>query len=145
MGRKGWRSPSFYKPLFLKPVTCAVQRINHVERVVHLLEFLADALDVTVDGTIIDINLIIVSGIHQGVAAFDHTGTHGERLHDEEFGDSERDRFVLSGAHVALRVDAELAALKHLTCRRRRNVSIPSMRGILMSRMARSGGFELNP
>ena len=43
------------------------------------LEFLADALDVTVDGTIIDVNLIIVSGIHQGVAAFDHTGTHGER------------------------------------------------------------------
>src|SRR5215211_5766184 len=29
--------------------------------------------------------------------------------------------------------------------RRRRSVSIPSMRGILMSRMARSGGDDLNP
>jgi hypothetical protein len=32
------------------------------------------------DGTIIDINLIIVSGVHQGVSAFDHTGTHGKCL-----------------------------------------------------------------
>ena len=47
-----------------------------------MLEFLAHALDVTVDCTIIDINLIIVSGIHQGVAAFDHSGAHGERLHN---------------------------------------------------------------
>ena len=30
-------------------------------------------------------------------------------------------------------------------CRSRRNVSIPSMRGILMSRMARSGGAVLKP
>jgi hypothetical protein len=50
-----------------------VQRINHVERIIHLLEFLANALDVTVDCTIIDINLIIVSGVHQSVAAFDYT------------------------------------------------------------------------
>ena len=28
------------------------------------------------------INLIIVSSVHQGVAAFDHTGTCGERLQD---------------------------------------------------------------
>jgi hypothetical protein len=37
---------------------------------------------VAVDGAVININLIIVSGIHQGVAAFDHTGTQSERLHD---------------------------------------------------------------
>src|SRR5580704_8498352 len=109
-------SPRFYKPLFLKPVPHPVQRINHVERVVHSLEFLAHAFDVTVDGTIIDVNLIIVNGIHQGVTAFDYAGAHGECLHDQEFGDGEGDRFVLPGAHVALRVDAELAALKHLTC-----------------------------
>src|SRR5215211_6162598 len=30
-------------------------------------------------------------------------------------------------------------------CRNRRSVSMPSMRGILMSRMARSGGDDLNP
>src|ERR1700683_2625321 len=108
-------SPRFYNLLFLKPVTHPVQRINHVKRIVHSLEFLAHAFDVTVDGTIIDVNLIIVNGVHQGVTAFDYAGAHGERLHDQEFGDSEGDRFVLPGAHVALRVDAELAALQHLS------------------------------
>jgi len=46
---------------------------------------------VTVDCTIIYINLIIVGGIHQGVAAFDHAGTRGERLQDHELGDGQRD------------------------------------------------------
>ena len=68
------------KSLFLKPVTYPVQRINHVESIVHLPEFFAHALYVTIDGTIIDINLIVVSGVHQGVSAFDHTGTRRKRL-----------------------------------------------------------------
>ena len=59
-----------------------MQRINHVESVVHQLEFLAHALDVTIDCTIIDLNLIVVSGVHQGVAALDHTGKRGKRLKD---------------------------------------------------------------
>jgi hypothetical protein len=47
-------------PLFLKPVTHPINRFDHVEGVVDCLEFISQALDVTVDTTIIDINVIIV-------------------------------------------------------------------------------------
>ena len=58
------------------------------KRVLSLLKFLAQSLDVTVNGTIININLIIVGGIHQSVAAIDYAGTCGERLQDQKFGDA---------------------------------------------------------
>jgi hypothetical protein len=46
-------------------------------------------LDVKVDRTVIGINLIIVSGIHHSIPAFDDTGTLGKRLQDRELGDCE--------------------------------------------------------
>jgi len=70
----------FQKSLFLKPVPHPIKRIDHVEGVVGLLDFLAQALDVTVNCAIIDINLIIISDIHQGIAALDYAGTGGECL-----------------------------------------------------------------
>src|SRR4051812_14818235 len=56
----------------LEPITDAVKRFDHVEVVVGPLELLAQALDVAVDGSVIDIDLIVVGGIHQCIAALDH-------------------------------------------------------------------------
>src|SRR5215471_14526467 len=78
-------------PLFLKPVTHPIKRFDLVKGLFDLLEFLPHPLNVTVDCTVIDINLIVTGGIHQSIAAFDHTGARGERLQDQELGDGERD------------------------------------------------------
>src|SRR5262249_41686999 len=40
---------------FLEAISDAVQRLDHLEGVVHRLELLAQALDVTVDGAVIDV------------------------------------------------------------------------------------------
>src|SRR6478672_9180666 len=99
---------------FLEAVTDAIERLDHVEIVVGRLELLAQPLDVAVDGPVIDIDLIVIGGVHQSVAALHHAGPARERLQDEEFGDRERHRFVLPSAGVALRVHAQQAALQHL-------------------------------
>src|SRR6516162_10851218 len=51
--------------LFLEPVAHSVKRLDHVEVVVGLLELLAQALDVAVNGTVVDIDLIVIGGVHQ--------------------------------------------------------------------------------
>src|SRR5258707_200997 len=57
---------------FLEAIAHAVERLDHVEGVVNDLEFLAQALDVAVDRAVVDIDLVVVGGIHQGVATFHH-------------------------------------------------------------------------
>src|SRR3984893_16178842 len=90
------------RALFLETITYAVQRLDHIEFVVTGLEFLAQPLDVAVDGPIVDIDLIVIGRIHQGIAAFDYAGPAGQRLQNEKFGDGEGYRLVLPGAGVAL-------------------------------------------
>src|SRR6266849_1727062 len=70
----------------LEAIADAVERFDHVEIVVGALELLAQALDVAVDGAVVDIDLIVVGRVHQGVAALDHAGTARERLQDQELG-----------------------------------------------------------
>ena len=71
--------------LLLEPVTHPIECFDHIKRIFSLLELFAQALDVAVDCTVIDVYLIVVGCIHQGVAAFNHTGPGGERLKDDEF------------------------------------------------------------
>src|ERR1700735_4301576 len=59
---------------FLEAVADAVQGFDHLEIVVHDLELLAQPFDVAVDSAIVDIDLIVIGGIHQGVAAFHYAG-----------------------------------------------------------------------
>src|SRR5215208_7782843 len=87
---------------FLEAITDAIQRLDHVEGVVHRLELLAQTLDVAVDRAVIHIDLVVVSGIHQRVAALDHARPAGQGLEDEEFGDREGDGIALPGAGMAL-------------------------------------------
>jgi hypothetical protein len=69
---------------------------------------------VAVDGAVVDVDLIVIGGVHQRVAAFDDAGTGGECLQNQEFGDREGDRVVLPGAGVPLGIHAQLAALERL-------------------------------
>jgi hypothetical protein len=52
---------------------------------------------VAVDRAVVDVDLVVIGDIHQGVAAFHHAGTGGDRLQDQELGDREGDRLVLPG------------------------------------------------
>src|SRR5688572_17134507 len=98
---------------FLEAVADAVERLDHVEVVVDLLELLAQPLDVAVDGAVIDVHLVIIRGIHERVPRLDDAGARRERLQDEELGDGERYRALVPVAGMPFRIELELAALQH--------------------------------
>src|SRR5215831_2975752 len=50
-------------------VTDTIEGFDGVEVAVHLTELLAHPLDVTVDGAVVDVDLVVVGGVHQVVAA----------------------------------------------------------------------------
>jgi hypothetical protein len=60
---------------------------------------------VTVDCAVIDINLIVISGIHQGVAIFENTWTLRKRLQNQEFSDRKRDTLAALSRKNALIVE----------------------------------------
>src|SRR5216684_7398458 len=91
---------------FLEAVADAVQGFDHLEIVVHDLELLAQPLDVAVDGAIVDIDLVVIGRVHQGVAAFHDAGAGGQRLQDQKFRHGQRHRLVLPGAGMTLRIHA---------------------------------------
>src|SRR6476659_9724024 len=70
---------------FLESVADAVKRLNGLEALVGQLELLAQTLDVAVDRAVIDVDLIVIGGIHERVAALDDAGALGERLENQEF------------------------------------------------------------
>src|SRR3954447_1472264 len=94
----------FLRLHLLEPIADAIQRFDHVEVVVGPLELLAQALDVAVDGAVVDVDLIVVGGIHQRIAALDHAGPARERLQDQELGDRQRDRLRFPRAGIGLPV-----------------------------------------
>src|ERR1700730_12891016 len=99
---------------FLKAIADPVQGLNHIEFAVGRLEPLAQTFDVAVDGAVVDIDLIVVGHVHQGVPAPDHAWTADQRLQDPEFSDRQSDGLVLPGAAVALRIHAKVTALDWL-------------------------------
>src|SRR5438477_13029499 len=98
----------------LEAVADTVERLDHVEAVVGLLELLAQALDVAVDGAVVDIDLVVVGRIHQGIAALHHAGALSQGVQDQELGDGEHHLLALPGAGVALRVHAQQPAVQDL-------------------------------
>jgi hypothetical protein len=91
---------------FLKAITDTVQRFDHVEFVVAGLEFFAQPFDVTVNGAIVHIDLIVIGRVHQGVAAFHYARAARQGLQDQKLGYGERHLLVFPGAGVAFRIHA---------------------------------------
>jgi hypothetical protein len=58
---------------FSKAVPDTIECIDHVEAAVHYPKFLAHSLDVAINGSIFDMDIIAIGGIHQCVAAFYHS------------------------------------------------------------------------
>src|SRR5690348_1442718 len=112
--RLRWGRPRAGALHFLEAIADTVERLDHIEIVVALLEFLAQAFDVAVDRAVVHVDLIVIGGIHQRIAAFHHARAGRERLQDEELGHRQRHRLALPGAGVALRIHAQQPALEDL-------------------------------
>src|SRR5438309_11413295 len=95
---------TYIKLRFAEPVSDSVKGFDHFEVVVDSLGLLAQSLDVAVDRAVIDIDLLIISRIHQRITAFYDTGALRQRMQDQEFGDGERHRFAFPGAGMAFLV-----------------------------------------
>ena len=67
-----------------------------------------------VDGAVVDIDLIVIGRVHQGVAALDDAGTLRQRLQDQEFRHRQHHRIAAPGAGVALGVHRQRTAFQHL-------------------------------
>src|SRR5471030_1392596 len=91
-------------------VSNAIKRFDLLEFAVDLAELAAHALDVTVDGAVVDVDGLAVGGVHQLVAVLDVPGPLGERLQQQELGDREMHFLALPGALVARGIEHQLAA-----------------------------------
>ena len=78
--------------LFLKPVTHSIKRIDHIETVVHRLKLLANALEVTIDSTVINEDIVRICRIHERAAASYNSRPTCQFLNDQELSDRERYR-----------------------------------------------------
>src|SRR5579871_3108657 len=105
-------------------VTDAIERFDRVELRVHLAEFAPHALDVAVDGAVVDVNLIVVSGVHQVIPALHETRALRQRLQQQKFGDRQLDRLAVPQAVVPRRVQREASAADRLAWRGRRCAGI---------------------
>ena len=76
-------------------------------------ELLADALDVAVDGAVVDVDVLAVRRVDQLVAAFHHAGTRGQRLDQQELRDRQLDVVALPRALVLGLVQHQVAARHH--------------------------------
>src|SRR5690606_7566544 len=102
-----------FRPLRLAAaVSYTVQRLDHVEAVVNRLELLAKALDVTVDGPVVNIDLLVIGRIHQSIAALHHAGTLCKGMKNKELCDRQRDGLAFPGAGVTLLIHDQLATLQ---------------------------------
>src|SRR5208282_6417481 len=94
-------------------VSDAIQGFDLSEIGVHRLEFLPQALDVAIDGAVVDIDVLAIGAVHQLVAALDVAGPGRERFQDQEFGHGQIDALAFPAALVAARIERQLAALDH--------------------------------
>src|SRR5262249_42374513 len=68
-------------------------------------ELLAEPLDVAVDRSVVDLNVLPIGRVHQLVAVFDVPRTVSERFEDQELGHRELYRLAVPGAQMACRIE----------------------------------------
>src|SRR5438552_17766324 len=76
---------------------------------IDVLKFLAQALDVTVDRPVVDVDVLAVGRIHQLIAVFDVPRTMREGFEDQKLGHGQLDMFTLPGAQMPCRIENQLA------------------------------------
>src|SRR5882757_11363537 len=99
---------------FLETIADPVKSFDHIEVIIGRFEFLAQPFDVAIDGAVVDIDLIVISGIHEGIAAFHNAGTACQRLQDQKFRNSESHGLIFPSTGVAFLVHAQQAAFEDL-------------------------------
>src|SRR5690606_13096326 len=80
------------------PVADAIEGFDRVEVRIDVPELLAKPLDVAVDCSVVDIDLIVIGRVHELIAALHVAGALGQRLKDEKFRHREPHRFALPSA-----------------------------------------------
>src|SRR3546814_12581524 len=85
-------TPLPYTTLFRsgEAVARAIEGRDRVEIGIDLAELAAQPLDVAVDRAVVDIDIVLIGGIHQLVAAAHDAGAAGQRFEDQKFGDGQR-------------------------------------------------------
>src|SRR5579862_8083244 len=99
---------------FAVAVTDAIEGFDRIELRVDLAELAPHALDVAVDGAVVDIDLIVVGRVHQVVAAFDEAGALGQGLQEQELGHGQLHWPVVPQAVVPRGIEGQPPALDGL-------------------------------
>src|SRR6201996_2213008 len=92
-------------------ITNAVEGFDGVEFRINLAELAAHTLDVAVDGAVVDIDLVVVGGVHQIIAALHEAGPLGQGLQQQKFRHRQLHRPVVPQAVVAGGGERQPAAL----------------------------------
>src|SRR5689334_21664598 len=100
-GSHRYRAGRGVRSAFAVAVADAVEGFDSVKLRVDLSELLAHALDVAVDGAVVDVDLVVVGGVHQVVAALHEAGPLGQRLQQQELGHGQLHRPAVPQALVA--------------------------------------------
>ena len=93
-----------------KFVTDTVEGVDLCEVWIDGFEFFPDALDVAVDGSVVDIGLVVISCIHQLVAAFHMAGPECQRLEKQKLGYGKNDLRAIPCTGLPYRIEYEHAA-----------------------------------
>src|SRR3982751_6896909 len=72
--------------LLVETISDPIERIDRIECRVDGAELAPDALDVAVDGAVVDINIVVIGDVEQLVAGFYDAGPLRQRLKDQELG-----------------------------------------------------------
>src|SRR3954452_3931026 len=113
-----WRSeirrlqprPSPRSSFLAKAIPDPVERLDRSELPVDRSELAAHALDVAVDGAVVDVDVVLIGDVHQLVARFDDPWPLRQRLEDQEFGHGEGDLPAVPPHPVTGRIHGEAAA-----------------------------------
>mmetsp|Transcript_20415 Transcript_20415/g.37924 ORF Transcript_20415/g.37924 Transcript_20415/m.37924 type:complete len:208 (+) Transcript_20415:200-823(+) len=108
------KSPKTGNLFFIIAVADPIKGLDRREICISTAHLLAQSLDMTVDGPVIHIDLIIVGHIHQLVTAFDKSGALGQRLQQQEFGHGQGYILTFPTDRMAQRIHPQLPALHHL-------------------------------
>src|SRR6185437_5362644 len=98
--------------LLVESIADAIEGLDCIEFGVDASKLASDALDVAVDGSVVDIDVLVIGHIEQLVARFHDAGALRERLEDQEFGDGEAHVLTVPSDLVPSRVHHQAPAFE---------------------------------